>query len=74
VYPDCISGVPNITFEEWIKGETKLPLRKPINLIENSWNSQTEIEQPSLSPSKHKHSGSVNINNSNINNENVFFP
>ncbi len=37
VYPDCITGELNNTVEEWRSGANKLPVRKPINTLDNKW-------------------------------------
>ncbi len=37
LYPDCISGEPSTTVEEWKSGTFKPHIRKPINSLENKF-------------------------------------
>ena len=61
-------GIQNITVEQWLGGETKAPLRKPINSLENKWCSLDESSkisrscvsrQISMSPEKTKNNDDV---------------
>jgi len=37
VYPDCISGEPSLTVEEWTQGANKDAIRKPITSLDLGW-------------------------------------
>lgn len=37
IYPDCLTGEPGLSAEEWLKGENRDPVRKPITSLENNW-------------------------------------
>ena len=77
VYPDCLTGVQNLTVDEWLKGECKLPLRKPINTLENKWTALDENSKINKSPLKEANpNANLNLspekfNISNKNNEEV---
>lgn len=36
-YVDCLNGEVALSFDDWVKGETKDPPRTPIDKIESSW-------------------------------------
>ena len=42
-YPECISGEPSLSVEEWKNGETKDVIRKKINEIENKFKSEPVV-------------------------------
>ena len=51
LYPPTFSGEPSLTFDEWVQGNNKEPIKKDIRQIENKWLSQSQtfqkkIEQP----------------------------
>jgi hypothetical protein len=54
-YPDCITGEAALSVEEWIKGDTKDPVRKPITSLENSWtSSEMTFEKKNESSPSHE--------------------
>lgn len=42
-YPDCVSGEPSMTLDEWKNGGDKQPLRKKITEIENKFKSDPVV-------------------------------
>jgi len=43
IYPDCISGEPAISVDDWLSGQNKPAIRKPITSIESTWNVSSDI-------------------------------
>jgi len=37
IYPNCLSGEPSITVDEWLSGQNKESIRKPITSLENNF-------------------------------------
>ncbi len=44
IYPECIVGEPCLTWDEWVGGANKEPVKKDITTLENKWNVESEMK------------------------------